>query len=144
MIKAEVISEDNGYEVPNWLTKCKDALLNPPTVGAATVLAVVAIAVFATQAHGRSVKVNETGVQSQPAATSSLQVISSDESPASTLPTTANTNLDNNSVGPAPASSLSSLQPTGSTQRPGGLSQALNQTVQSAGKANSLLNGLGL
>jgi len=144
MIKAEVISEDNGYEVPNWLTKCKDALMSPPTVGAVTVLVVVVIAAFASHARDKGVQLNETGVQSQPAATSSLQVISSSESPAGTLPTTEDTNLASNSVGPAPASSLSSLQPTGSAQRPGGLSQALNQTVQSAGRANSVLNGLGL
>ena len=151
MIKAEVISEDNGYEVPNWLTKCSDILTSPPAIGTVMVIAVALFGVVVWQHNGSKTPVtSETGVQSTPVSGSQLQVATPNANVNGTQTISSPQSVPSNAsnatpVGPAPTNSLNSLQPSGSSQQPGGLTQALNQTVQSAGNATTdMLNGLGL
>jgi hypothetical protein len=131
MIKAEVVPHD-GYEVPNWLSKCRDAIASTPII---TTFAVIIVGIILLLVwHDRSGQLaNETGLQSQPAASSSLQVISSNNLPVPT----ASTVTPAGSVGPAPSASRDSLQPTGLMQNNApGLSQAA-QAIQNAGQASA-------
>lgn len=154
-----MVIEDNGYEVPNWLTKCRDVLTSPPTIGTVTILLLAVFGLTLWHRHSSPAPVvNETSAQSAPASGNQLQVITASPNAAmSTLPdsqavqnsggaaSAAQSSNTSAPVGPAPATSLNSLQPTGSAQQSGGLTQAVTQTVQSAGNAtNAMLNGLGL
>lgn len=153
MIKAEVITHE-AYEVPNWLTKCKDVLVSGPAI---TALALVVVAGFGALVwdHGRPSYTDQSAVQSQPAGVTSLQVISADQLPAAPPVSSAIKSVGQETpsaaatptpIGPAPASSLNSLQSTGAAQNnAGGLEQAVGQTIQSAGQAtDDLVHNLGL
>lgn len=131
MIKAEVVPHD-GYEVPNWVAKCRGAISSTPAI---TTFAVVAIGIVLLLVwhSNRTQLVNETGTQSQPVPTTSLQVESSDNLP---VPAASTITPAGGSVGPASNTSRDSLQPTGRTQNNApGLSQAA-QSVQNAGQAS--------
>lgn len=137
MIKAEVI-EHEGYEVPNWVSKCKDIITSAPVLAALTIVVVAGFGVLAWN-HNRAVYSSQSSIQSQPVAGSSLQVISSDNLPAAASATANSATQLETPVGPAPTTSLSELQSTGGMQNNArGLNQALEQTLQ-AGKASQAL-----
>lgn len=137
MIKAEVI-EHEGYEVPNWVSKCKDVITSAPVLAALTIVVVAGFGVLAWN-HNRPAYSSQPSVQSQPVSGSSLQVISSDNLPAAASATANSATQLETPVGPAPTTSLSELQSTGGMQNNArGLNQALEQTLQ-AGKASQAL-----
>ncbi|HET7320506.1 MAG TPA: hypothetical protein VFI84_02895 [Candidatus Saccharimonadales bacterium] len=131
MIKAEVIPHD-GYEVPNWVSKCRGAITSLPAITTFAVVIISIVVLFVWHNQGSQL-VNETGAQSQPASSTSLQVVSSDNLP---VPAASALTSSSQAVGPASTSSRDSLQPTGLTQNNApGLSQAA-QSVQNPGQAS--------
>jgi hypothetical protein len=134
MIKAEVV-EYPGAEVPNWVSRCRDILTSPPALAGVTLVAIAIIGTFVW--HSRQAAfTNATGVQSIPSPSSSLQVITSNNLPVPTARTLTPEGMQQEPVGPAPADSRDSLQPTGLVNNGApGLTQA-DQAVQNAGRAS--------
>jgi len=135
MIKAEVVPHD-GTEVPNWLSKCRDAVTSVPVLTVATTLGLAVIVLLVLHSRQGNLA-NETAIQSIPATSSGLQVVNSNNLP---VPTASDISLpaqNQSNVGPAPTASRDSLQPTGlvSNAAPG-LAQAA-QSVQNAGQASA-------
>ena len=144
MIKAEVIAHE-GYEVPNWVARCKDVLFNGPAIAVLTIAVVAGFGILVWRGH-QPAYTDQSTAQSQPANNSSLQVLSADNLPVQASSASIGAVDTTTSIGPASASSLSQLQSTGLTQNNvSGLNQAGVQGVQSAGKAtNTQLQNLGL
>ncbi|HSX36583.1 MAG TPA: hypothetical protein VLG13_00470 [Patescibacteria group bacterium] len=142
MIKAEVVTPQTN-EVPSWLVRSRDALVNGPVLMLLGALVAIVVAVV-LWLHFVPASTKETGPQSQPLQGQQLQVVVSGASAAGNLGSQGSSgSTASGTVGPAPADSLNSLQPTGTTQGSTG-GQSLGQTgnVQSAGTANqSSLNG---
>lgn len=168
-MKAEPV-EHEGYEVPNWLTKCKDVLTEGPSLGIVALVLLIA-AGFAYWNHTRPAYSDTT--QTRPDSSVSLPVMESNPYmpapvPANNLspepaPATSDTSntpstspavpapATNTTVGPAPTDLTQSLQPTignrggASSAAASGLTGAVTQTTQAAGAATSqLLRSLGL
>lgn len=131
MIKAEVVPHD-GTEVPNWVTKCRDAVTGAPIISTFAVVIVVVIVLLAWN-NSDTQLVNETGAQSQPTSSSTLQVLSSDNLP---VPTASTIRSAGAGIGPAPTSSRDSLQPTGLTQNNAPDLSHADQSVQDTDHAS--------
>jgi hypothetical protein len=131
MIKAEVI-EHEGYEVPNWVAKCKDVIGSTPVLAALTLVVIAGFSVLVWN-HNRPAYTNQSNVQSTPADSSALQVFSSDNLPAQANGASLGALSGETPIGPAPLNSLDQLQSTGVTQNNvGGLTQALSRTLQAS------------
>lgn len=145
MIRAEIV-EHPGTEVPNWVNKCRAVLTNGPAIAVVALFLVAVVGVLTWSGRHNSLA-NSTSVQSQPVSGSSLSVTTADELPAQTQAAETTPATTEQNVGPAPASSRSTLQPTGSNAQNAvsGLTQAPLQTLQSAGNATlDSLQSLGL
>lgn len=136
MIKAEAVTPETNA-APNRLAMIRGIFVNGPALTVLGALVAVGVVVV-LWLHFAPAGNKETGLQSQPVQGQQLQVVVSGSSAGGTIgPQSTTGSSGSGGVGPAPANSLNSLQPTGTTQGSTG-GQSLGQTgnVQSAGTAN--------
>lgn len=128
MIKAEVI-EYPGTEVPNWVNKCRAVLTSLPAYGLLAISAIAVVAAISWQSFHPTLT-GISGVQSQPANGSNLQVYTASQPAITNLnPTlTPTVNASTDSKVMSPNAPYDELQVTGTTQN------ALHTSAPSSGQ----------